>query len=213
MTDIAVTTMEKPKIYITYDSSLSPDDMAVIREATEELNALFPMCTVEHLDSVSGDAFLEGTFNEQGRANSNVILQRMHSAFEKLPDMAAAVLITDRDLYSSSLKLKWLFGAANIKRRVTAQSLCRYKDLDEANKSACIRRTLRHELGHCFGMASDLKRVNTEDNSGPHCTVPGCSMRQAENLQVLQMRANGEDRRGMYFCPDCMEDLKRHFEH
>ena len=185
----------------------------MISDATSEISKIFPMCEVVNLDEVNGkeinretaDAFLEGTFNEVARADATIILRRMKNAYNTFPNAAALVLFTTYDLHISSINAGWCFGAANYKSHVSVQSVFRYQSLPIMDQFRCIRRTLRHELGHIFGMVSDLNRANIENKFGPHCTNPGCSMRQASNLQELLMRANEEDRLGTYFCKYCMK--------
>ena len=84
---------------------------------------------------------------------------------------------------------------------------------DDGNLSAawlrCVRRTLRHEIGHALGLAMDPKRTNTEKHFGVHCTAPGCSMRQAENLLKLLRFSREEEQQGKWFCPDCLADLEK----
>ena len=191
----------------------------MISDAASEIGRIFPMCEVVNLDTVNGnrpyqqtaDAFLEGTFNEVARADATIILRRMKNALNTFPNAAALVLLTTYDLHISSINAGWCFGAANYKSHVSVQSVFRYQSLPIMDQFRCIRRTLRHELGHAFGMANDLERANTEDKLGPHCTNPGCSMRQTSNLQELLMRANEEDRLETYFCEDCLADMNNKF--
>ena len=210
---------EKPRIFVFCDSSLSPEDRAILSSAVSELETLFPMCKTENMDCVpraekdrqTPDSFLEGTFNGELQADATLVLRKLESAYKTLPNAAAAVLFTGRGLFLSSLNLRWCFGAASHGRRVSVQTVLYYRDLSAAEKARCIRRTLRHEVGHIFGMAWDLKRICTEDRGGHHCTSEGCSMRQAGTLRVLLEHSLEEDRLGTYFCRHCRQDLERHF--
>ena len=191
----------------------------MISDAASEIGKIFPMCEVVNLDEVNGkeinretaDAFLEGTFNEVARADATIILRRMKNAYNTFPNAGALVLFTTYDLHISSINAGWCFGAANYKSHVSVQSVFRYQSLPIMDQFRCIRRTLRHELGHTFGMASDLKRAHTEDKLGPHCTNPGCSMRQSSTLQALLRHATEEDRLGTYFCKECLADMNKEF--
>lgn len=210
---------DKPKIYILCDSTLSAVARMMISDAASEIDEIFSMCEVVNLDALNGkeinqktaDAFLEGTFNEVARADATIILRRMKNAYNTFPNAEALVLFTAYDLWISSINAGWCFGAAAYKSHVSVQSVFRYQSLPIMDQFRCIRRTLRHELGHAFNMAIDLNRSNTEDKLGPHCTNPGCSMRQAANLQELLMRANEEDRLGTYFCEDCLADMNKKY--
>lgn len=214
--------VEQHKIYIFCDSALSSVDRLLVYDAISEIKQFFPMCKIVNLDTVAGegketnrkiaDSFLKGSFNEIARASCNIILDRLQKVRDTLPDCYAVVLITWYDLYIENPKVDWVFGAARVKNRVTVQSMFRYRNLTEEEKLRCIRRTLRHELGHNFGMAADLNRVNTEDHTGPHCTAPGCSMRQAGTLQKLLELSAEEKRVGTYFCKDCISDMNKTFD-
>ena len=191
----------------------------MISDAAAEIGKIFPMCEVVNLDAANGkeinretvDAFLEGTFNEVARADATIILRRMKNAYNTFPNAVALVLFTTYDLHISSINAGWCFGAALSKSHVSVQSIFRYQSLPIMDQFRCIRRTLRHELGHIFGMVSDLTRANTEDKLGPHCTNPGCSMRQSGTLQSLLLHAVEEDRLDTYFCEECLEELHRRF--
>ena len=191
----------------------------MISDAASEISKIFPMREVVNLDAVNGkeinqktaDAFLEGTFNEVARTDAMIILRRMKNAYNTFPNAAALVLFTAYDLHISSINAGWCFGAAAYKSHVSVQSVFRYQSLPIMDQFRCIRRTLRHELGHAFNMAIDLNRANTEDKLGPHCTNPGCSMRQVSNLQKLLICANEEDRLGTYFCGECLSDMNKKY--
>lgn len=133
----------------------------------------------------SADTFLQGTFNKNGQADGAIIIRKLQNAYTSLPNATAVVLLTAKDLFSSSLKLSWCFGTANYQKHVSVHSVFRYQGLTKEEKLRCIRRTLRHELGHIFGLANDLRRANTENYHGHHCTAPGCSMRQTGTLREL----------------------------
>ena len=191
----------------------------MISDAASEIGRIFPMCEVVNLDEVNGkeihretgDAFIEGTFNELARADATIILRRMKNAYHTFPNAVALVLFTAYDLHISSINAGWCFGAATYKSHVSVQSVFRYQGLPIMEQFHCIRRTLRHELGHIFGMASNLERANTEDKLGPHCTNPGCSMRQSSTLQSLLRHATEENRLESFFCKNCEEDFNEHF--
>lgn len=211
--------MKNTNIYIFCDSSLSSGDRLLVYEAAEDIGKVFSMCKVINMDVTTdkeknrkiADSCLAGTFNVEERADGVQVLTRLQGVRDKLSDPVAVILITANDLYLSKPKLKWCFGAARYKNRVTVQSVFRYQSLSREQTLHCIRRTLRHELGHIFGMARDLNRVNTEEAAGPHCTAPGCTLRQAGYLWQLLQYSYEEDRLDNYFCKDCLNDLNKHF--
>lgn len=209
----------KPKIYIFCDSALTFEDRLLIYEAISNLGDLFPMCEFVNLDTVdkkeinrqAADSFLKGTFNEDGKADGSVVLDKLRNAYEVFPNAEAVILMTAKDLYASSLNLNTCYGLANYRKHVTVQSVYHYQKLHKKEKLQCIRRTMRHELGHIFKMADDLKRINTEDRYGHHCTTPGCSMRQIHSFQEKIEYGKEEERSGVYFCKYCLADLNKYF--
>lgn len=119
------------------------------------------------------------------------------------------LLFTGRDLCLSSQKVSWCFGAGNSGSHTAVCSVYRYESLSPQERLRCIRRTLRHEIGHALGLASNPKRANTEEFFGTHCVCPGCSMRQAGTLEKLLELSQEEEAQGSWFCPDCMAELRR----
>jgi predicted Zn-dependent protease/L-ascorbate metabolism protein UlaG (beta-lactamase superfamily) len=212
-------TTQKPVIYVLCDTTLRAADRALISRAAGELQKLFPMCRLSDLCAGAdtqgrrerADRLFDGTANELGRYDASVVLHRMRRQLAEYPNAASVALFTARDLFASSTKNTWCFGLAGISSRVTVQSICRYGQLTAEEKLLCVRRTLRHELGHTFGMAADPNRPHTEDHFGRHCTVPGCSMRQTGTLRELLQLAREEEQSGSYFCPGCLADLRRRF--
>ena len=208
------------RIYIICDSLLTAEERCLAEEAAEQLRTLFPS-----LDTVGptaerayekvraqADRMVAEARREDGKADGSLLLKRLETVRRSLPQAAALVLITGSDLYASSLQLSWCFGVANHKRGVCVHSVYRYRKLTRAEQLRCLRRTLRHELGHIFGMAKDKSRANTEEHFGPHCTTRGCSMRQAGTLRELLQRAAEEEQSGEYFCRYCREDMQKNFE-
>lgn len=209
--------MEKPVIYIFCDTTMTAPERAVVSRAAKDAEVLFPMCRVE--ESCAGedpqgerprrDGLFDGTKNEHGRYDASLVLRKLEQAQGEFPRAAAVVLFTARDLFASSTKNAWCFGLANSRTHVSVQSVCRYRKLSEEDRLLCVRRTLRHELGHAFGMAMDRRRAHTEVHFGLHCTNPGCTMRQSGTLTELLVLAREEDSAGTYFCAECREDLRR----
>lgn len=212
-------TTQKPVIYVLCDTTLSAADRALISRAAGDLEKRFPTCRAADLCAGAdplgrrdrADRLFDGTNNELGRSDASVVLRRLRRRLGEYPNAASVVLFTARDLFASSTKNTWCFGLAGINSRVTVQSICRYRQLTPEEKLLCLRRTLRHELGHNFGMAADPTRPHTEDHFGRHCTVPGCSMRQTGTLRELLRLAGEEEQSGSYFCPECLADLRRRF--
>ena len=210
---------DEKRIYIICDSLLTAEERCLAEEAAEQLRTLFPaLDTVGPTDEPAyrqarsqADRMVAEARREDGKADGSLLLKRLETVRRSLPQAAALVLITGSDLYASSLQLSWCFGVANYQRGVCVHSVYRYRKLTREEQLRCLQRTLRHELGHIFGMAKDKSRANTEEHFGPHCTSPGCSMRQAGTLRALLQCAAEEERSGEYFCQYCREDMQKYF--
>ena len=210
---------KKPVIYVYSDSALMPEEKQLISLAVSDTGKVFPMFDCLNLadeektdvNQQKADAFLIGSFNECGQADSTVIFRKLREASASLPNTAAVVLMTGRDIYSSRLGIKYAFAVASYKKHIVIHSVFRYRNLSSEEKLRCIRRTLRHELGHCFGMANDPNRENTKDVFGPHCTTKGCSMRQTETLDKLLRLSEEEEELGVLFCGACLQDLRKYY--
>lgn len=119
------------------------------------------------------------------------------------------VFFTSKDLtmeYGGEY-LNFCFGVAS--GRATIQSVARFRGLPDADRKLAIEAVVRHELGHIFGLAADLRRPHTVDNLGAHCTNPGCIMRQALTVDEWVRNARESARMGMIYCPECMKDAKK----
>ena len=210
---------KKGLVHIVFDSSLSPAQQDCVSRAVADTRAVFPDFSLEITGDGKNpraegirknmDSYSEGTQQKSGSYDASVILQRLKSLAQYKKDARAILLFTGRDLCLSSQKLSWCFGAANHSAHTAVCSVYRYESLSPQERLRCVRRTLRHEIGHALGMAADPKRANTEAFFGPHCVCPGCSMRQAGTLEKLLAFSLEEERRGSWFCPDCMAELRR----
>jgi predicted Zn-dependent protease len=144
--------------------------------------------------------------NEKGQVDAIPVLEKLRDVNKSMLEPGAIVLITSKDLYARGYN--WCFGMAMYNYRTTVQSLHRYQHLPDDVKSFCIRRTLRHELGHLFGCAANPSRSNTENKCGQHCTNPGCSMNQTMTVAELVQRMSYECDTD-FLCPQCKQDLQR----
>ena len=205
-------------IYVLFDTSVTEEERQAVVRTVEDTRPLFPgfwMETVapgktaeEEKIRKNMDSYIEGTQTENGRYDALIVLRRLESLAERRKDAEAVLLFTGRDLCLSSQGISWCFGAGRVKAHTAVCSVIRYRKLTEQERLRCIRRTMRHEIGHILGLAADSGRKNTEEHSGPHCTAPGCSMRQAGTLEKLLAFSLEEDRQGWCFCPDCLAELE-----
>ena len=209
----------KALIHIVFDSSLSPAQQALITKAVTDTQQVFPGCSLEITGQGKNawaegirknmDSYSQGTQQENGRYDASIILQRLKNLTQYQKDARATLLFTGRDLCLSSQKAPWCFGAGNYKSHTAVCSVFRYEELTESERLRCIRRSLRHEIGHALGLAGNPKRINTEESFGCHCTAPGCSMRQTGTLKKLLLLSQEEEGRGQWFCPDCARELEQ----
>ena len=120
------------------------------------------------------------------------------------------VLFVSQDLTARDGEdwLNFVFGIAD--GRITVQSVARYREInDPFERAMAIKTVVQHELGHVFGMAADLNRSNTEYKLGPHCTNPGCVMRQGLSVSEWVRHARESYSAGMIYCPQCLADAER----
>ena len=206
-------------IYIILDTELTGEERQTIVRAAKEAQPMFPGCRLEVVapgNSPNDDAirrvidkYIEKTLKENGKYDASAVLDNMKYLVKRKKEARAILMFTGRDLCMSSHKLPWCFGASRIKGGSAVCSVYRYRPLTAPERLRCIRRTMMHEIGHVFGLASDLKRKNTAEHAGPHCTAPGCCMRQTADLPKLLACSLEEEQRGRWFCPDCQAELDK----
>ena len=99
--------------------------------------------------------------------------------------------------------LNFVFGVTDTLFPSTIQSITRIirsvEDIDLRNQM--IRRLLRHEVGHMFGLPG--RNFNVEQKLGLHCTNT-CSMRQGMSIPEWAKLTKEENSRGIHFCADCL---------
>ena len=208
------------QIHIVLDSSLTEAERDAVARAVEDTRQVFPGCSLELTGqgksaAAAGirknmDTYLEGTRQENGRYDASQIRRRLESLAQYKKEAAAILLLTGRDLCPNAQGASWCFSAGNRDRHTAVCSLYRYRELTAPERLRCVRRNLRHEIGHSLGIGMDPKRSNTEMHFGVHCTAPGCSMRQTENNLLMLLRySREEEQQGWWFCPDCLADLEK----
>ncbi|MCQ2570910.1 MAG: hypothetical protein MJ154_01530 [Candidatus Saccharibacteria bacterium] len=92
--------------------------------------------------------------------------------------------------------------------RFVANSVHRYKSLNDLERFLAVKAVVLHEIGHVLGAAADLNRSHTEEKIGPHCTNPNCVMRQGLNLATWVKHARECNSHGSWYCPQCLADIK-----
>lgn len=202
-------------IYICCDHSLTASERIAIRMGVAEVSKIFGGPTIVNYSMqswlgngrISGQTIIDRADIINEKINASAVMRDLQNENRKLKEPGMIVLFTGKDITLPGMS--YCFGAANHSRHTAVLSVARFRTLTDVERSRCIRRTLRHELGHAFGMAADPKRSNTEDRFGRHCTNPGCSMRQTPTLRALLRTAAEEEDHSCCFCPQCMEDLRR----
>lgn len=92
---------------------------------------------------------------------------------------------------------------------VTVQSVARFRGLSETEHKIMLEGVIQHELGHIFGLASDLKRPHVRYKLGMHCTNYGCVMNQGMSLNELLDVFKAAKMMGRIYCPECLREAKR----
>ena len=195
-----------PPVCLYFDPAMDPKGRQEVLQAVQELPGVFPRLEIRLMPDPA-EPIAAGLINDKGQYDGTAILRRLEKLQAGLPKGSPALYFTDRDLILSTGR--WCFGAASLKKGASVQSLYRYRDLSMAERERCIRRTLRHELGHVLGMAGDPSRSNTEERYGCHCTNPGCSMRQTPALRDLLALSAEEEKLADPFCAQCREEMRR----
>lgn len=120
------------------------------------------------------------------------------------------VFIINHDLTSGESDNNFVFGETDTRFASSVQSVSRLRRLPRELKLEIIRRLLRHEVGHMFGLPSYGRRntVDNESSLGNHCTNV-CSVRQGLNIDAWIKQFRQEEKLGVQFCGDCLRDLAK----
>lgn len=122
------------------------------------------------------------------------------------------VFILNHDLNNRGRNFKYInfvFGSTDTGFPSSVQSVRRLMTevSDPAIRQIMVRRLLRHEVGHMFGLP-DPQSPHTKESLGTHCTNL-CSMRQGLNIPEWMRHTREEFKSGVLFCSDCMNYLAR----
>lgn len=117
------------------------------------------------------------------------------------------VAIVNTDLYADGTN--FVFGITQPDFAASIQSVRRLIDSIPTGelRTAMVRRLLRHEVGHMFGLPG-YNRSNTEEKLGRHCTNV-CTMRQGISIPEWAQLTQQEVRNNVHFCGDCQNYLSR----
>lgn len=126
--------------------------------------------------------------------------------YQEQPHWEVFITGADLNLRVGREYINFVFGAT-LPEFATVQSINRLSEsIPSGNlRNAMIRRLLRHEVGHMFGLPSQNRR-NTEEKLGQHCVNP-CTMRQGVSIPEWRDLTIEEHNNGIHFCTDCQHDL------
>jgi len=120
------------------------------------------------------------------------------------------VLIVNQDLNSmiDGKFINFVFGATNLGFPYSVQSVSRLLSSvrDPGLQTELIRRVLRHEVGHMFGLP--IRDNNTIELLGKHCANV-CTMREGLSVEEWASQLAQENSLGLQFCGDCLTDFER----
>ena len=169
-------------------------------------------------DFSSADWYLEEAFKRQQRQETlrergfgaQLIPAYLYGLFTQEPWQAHPhweVTIVNTDLWSGENDNNFVFGITNTAFPASIQSIRRYSESIKPGpaRNESIRRLLRHEVGHMFGLTH--RNFNVEDKLGTHCANEICTMRQGLSIQEWAANAEAEYRTSTHFCGDCRQEL------
>ncbi len=118
------------------------------------------------------------------------------------------VFVVNQDLNTriNGQYINFVFGETQPDFAASVQSVARIRaEIPNPRlRTAMVRRLLRHEVGHMFGLVN--RDFNREFQLGEHCTNV-CSMRQGMSMEVWARQLAEEEQAGIHFCQDCQNDL------
>lgn len=130
-----------------------------------------------------------------------------HEPWQAFPHWEVFILNTD--LTSGEESNNFVFGSTDIKFPFSVQSVIRMDRgliSNDVSKEELVRRLLRHEVGHMFGLPRYKRGSNLIEMLGTHCTNI-CTMRQGLNIEEWVQQYRQERASRIHFCIDCKSDL------
>jgi len=118
------------------------------------------------------------------------------------------VLVLCSDIYKDE-KTNFVFGLSD-KDLPVILSTFRFKGLSEKERCQCLKTVAMHELGHVFGLPSEGRDKNVEENLGEHCKNSKCIMQQGLDVPELLNITTDRLKHGA-LCSNCTNDLKSYF--
>ncbi len=206
-------------IYVMYDSGLDEVEEVAVLAALRDLSALVPEFEITCFGSEawcsgeysSADWYIQHTEIVRGKngelqLNADQLLDLVASEpWQANPHIDIVLTSCDLTAFDAGQQLNFVFGIAD--GRFSIQSVARFRDCSNFDRTLAIKTMIWHELGHILGMAADLNRDHTEYKLGPHCTSFGCSMKQGMSVSEWVENAREVFQVGRIYCPECLNDV------
>lgn len=122
---------------------------------------------------------------------------------------ALGSFILNTDLTSGEEGNNFVFGTTDTQFPFSVQSVIRMDRgfiSNDVSKEDLVRRLLRHEVGHMFGLPRCRRGRNLTEMLGTHCTNI-CTMRQGLSIEEWVQQYRQEKASRIHFCVDCKSDL------
>lgn len=206
-------------IHVMYDSGLEEIEEVALMAALQKLQASIPELTISNYGSMpwchgnysSADWYVQHTeiirgTNGELQLNADHLLDLVASEpWQQNPHIDIVLTSCDMTAFDAGQQLNFVFGIAD--GRISIQSVARFRDCSNFDRSIAIKNVIWHELGHILGMAANTRRSHTEYKLGPHCTNFGCTMRQGMTVSEWIDNARATYQVGSIYCPECMNDF------
>lgn len=156
-----------------------------------------------YLNKVSG---MEDEARDKGHGRqvnvSNLLNQFEAEPWQEKPHWEVSIVNKDLYMYDTN----FVFEATRTEFAASVQSVRRLIDSvpEESLKLEMVRRLLRHEVGHMFGLPG--RNFNVEQKLVSHCTNV-CTMRQGMSIPEWEKLTKEENRGKVHFCQDCLNVL------
>ena len=139
---------------------------------------------------------------------SNMVGLFTEEPWQEQPHWEVSIVNTDLTDYGQNGLLNFVFGVTRPDFAASVQSVTRliHEVPPGPLREAMVRRLLRHEVGHMFGLTG--RSYNVEEKLGRHCTNI-CTMRQGMSVPEWGALTAQELEKGIHFCNDCMHELEQ----
>ncbi len=150
--------------------------------------------------------YLTKVNQRDGQVDADHLCQMfIHEPWQNYPKTHLDIVIVSKDLYAHGLA--WCFGNT-YPFQASAQSVFRFRGERSQVKLDLIRRTLRHETGHLLGIPGPVgSHPRIYEKGGAHCSHL-CTMRQGWSLAEFKSQMMEEQKAGVIFCQDCLNELR-----